>query len=398
VERLMAKHALISLVGLIFMMVCAAKLFSYLGSSSARNIQHTPVENSNCCQSSISSVNRKPFFAFEKTHDEFDTTSRNWHREYEKNNSYAESWFFLVQTQQETVLFVTLSVTNLGIRTFDAVCDVRFYASNGDQYGTYAQYRRKDVSGARNKLDLTIGPNQLVHMDRTYRLSIAENDLQLDLTLENVLPEFQFGNGRVLFYEDRSAEWNIRFDAPRAVAKGILTVADKTFSLDGDGYHDHVWSSIKLPTFAKKWYTLRLYDERFTIILHQIHLADTFGGGKICAGIIGDNNRLIPFRTYCYNPLKWRKDATSGLQIPEELALSIRTKEYTVEGTVKEVRFLESVEVLSRLSWSIRTAVKVFYSKPYLIRYQAQCDINLIDNSGVRYPISGLGVVGANYY
>jgi hypothetical protein len=364
----------------------------------APGIFHELRESDSDCYSSTSSTHQNPFYAFEKTTEDFDSASKGWHREYETNNSYAETWFFMVQTKQGGVLFVTLSVTNLGIRTFDGACDVRFYAASGGRYDAYAQYRRKDISGARDHLDLTIGPNHLVSTGRTYHLKINEKKMQLDMTLKNVLPEVQFGNGRVLFYRNRSADWNIRFNAPRAVTTGTLTVAGKTLPLDGDGYHDHVWSTIKLPTFAEKWYTLRLYGERFSIILHQIHLTDKFGGGKICAGIIGDKDKLIPIRRFLYQPLRWRKEETSGLQIPEALALFIKTDEYTIEGTIKEARFLDSIDVLERLSWSTRTIIKTFYTRPYLVRYQARCDIQLTDNTGARHSISGLGVVGANSY
>jgi hypothetical protein len=364
----------------------------------ALGIPQEQEESASDCTSSTSSTHQNPFYAFEQTAESFDSASKGWHREYERNNNYAETWFFMVQTKQGGVLFVTLSVSNLGMRTFDGACDVRFYAASGDRYDAYAQYRRKDISGARDHLDLTIGPNHLVSTGRTYHLKINEEKLQIDMTLKNVLPEFQFGNGRVFFYRDRSADWNIRLNAPRAVTTGTLTVADKTLPLDGDGYHDHVWSTIKLPTFAEKWYTLRLYDERFSIILHQIHLTDKFGGGKICAGIIGDKDKLTPTRRFLYQPLKWRKEETSGLHIPEELSVFIETNEYTIKGTVKEARFLDSIDVLGRLSWSTRTIIKTFYTKLYLVRYQARCDIQLTDNTGARHPISGLGVVGTNFY
>ncbi|MGD1969846.1 MAG: hypothetical protein PVJ88_08730 [Desulfobacterales bacterium] len=388
----------IAAIVLISLLLSTVKIVSCQDSADAKGNPQQQSESVHGCTAKAFSDNAKPYFAFEKTRDGFDPTSKGWHREYVKNNSYAETWFFIVQTRQGGLLFVTLSVTNLGMRTFDGACDVRFFTASGDRYDTYAQYRRKDISGARNTLDLTIGPNHLTSRNRIYHLTINEKDLQLDMTLKGVLPEYQFGNGRVFFYKDRSAEWNIRFDAPRAIAKGVLTVDGKTLSLDGDGYHDHIWSTIKLPTFAAKWYSLRFYDERFSIILHQIHLTDTFGGGQICAGIIGDKDKLIPVRRFLYQPLKWRKEKTSGLQIPQELLVSIKTDDYTINGTIKEARFLDSIDVLGQLSWPVRTAIKAFYTKPYMIRYQARCDIHLTDRDGFQHNLSGLGVVGTNYY
>jgi hypothetical protein len=387
------------LILLIYFLLGIVTVFIFQGSPGASEIALGQKENSYGCSSSASSGKHKPFYAFENTEDRIsDPNDEGWHREYEDNDNYAESWFFTVQTKQIGVLFVTISVTNIGLRNFDGACDVRFYASNGDRYVKYKQYRRKDISCTRNKLDLTIGPNQLVSTGRTCQLKINEKNLQLDMTLKGVLPEFQFGNGRVSVYEDRSAEWNIHFDAPRAVVKGTLTADGKTYNLAGTGYHDHTWSTIKFPTLVEKWYSLRIYDRRFSIILHQLHLTNAFGGSKICAGIIGDSATLIPTRSFLFRPLRSRKDETSGLQRPIAFEVSIKTGGYWINGTIKEERFLDSVDVLGQLSWPTRTLIKTFYTEPYLIRYLADCDINLIDRDGVQHHISGLGLVGTNFY
>jgi predicted secreted hydrolase len=156
-------------------------------------------------------------------------------------------------------------------------------------YRLSKEYRRKDISGDREKLDLSIGPNRVRHLGNVYQLDINEKELKLSLTLRGDLPGFQFGNGQVFFYENRSAVWGIGFNAPRAAVSGRLTVAGRSFKLAGYGYHDHSWSTIKVPTFAKQWYTLRLYAQDISIILHQIYLTEKFGGGLLFLGIFGNN-------------------------------------------------------------------------------------------------------------
>lgn len=245
---------------------------------------------------------------------------------------------------------------------------------------------------------MTIGPNRLRGNENTYHLSINEARFRLDLTLKGSLPAFQFGNGRVTFYEDQSAEWDIGFDIPRAVASGTLTAGEKKFSLAGNGYHDHTWSTIKLPAFIKNWHTLRFYQERFAIILHQVHLTQQFGGGLLCIGIIGDDHKLIPIRSFLYKPLKWREEKTSGLTIPTELQLCIKKNNYVITGTIKEVRFLDSSDVLGQLAWPLQTLIKPFYTNPYFIRFLAKCDINVIDKNGSQHTLSGNGVIGWNSY
>jgi hypothetical protein len=344
-----------------------------------------------------SSAGGSPFYPFEKTgKDKSAAASRRWHREFEKNGDYGESWFFLVHTKQGGVLFATISITNLGLRTFDGSCDARFYSPEGKSFKFHRDYRRKDISTSGYGFDLTIGGNHLKASENTCHLTIDESPFRLDLNLKRSLPAFQFGNGLVTLYENRSAEWGIGFDLPRASAVGTLTAGKEIFDLAGDGYHDHTWSTIRLPALMSKWYTLRLYQERFSIILHQIHLTPKFGGGLLCAGIIGDGDRLIPIRNFHYSPSKWRKENISGLDIPTELQLNIKTEHYSITGSIKEKRFLDSVDVLGQIAWPLRQLIRSLYAKPFLIRYLAGYDIDVIQKDGTRHRLRGSCIVGLN--
>jgi hypothetical protein len=344
-------------------------------------------------------VAESSYYDFEETTRGIpESAPQRWHQEYEKNRNYGESWFFLVDTKQGGILFVTISITNLGLRTFDTALDLRFYTPEGEVFKFLNEYQREDITTTGNGLDLTVGGNRLKGTENTYHLSINEAQLQMDMTLERILPAFQFGNGRVTFYKDRSAEWSIGFDLPRANASGILTANGKMFNLAGNGYHDHTWSTIKLPTFMEKWHNLRLYGKRFSLILHQIHLTQKFGGGLLCIGLIGDGDKLIPTRSFLYEPLKWRKEMSSQLPIPTELQLSVKTEEYFIAGTIKEAQFLESIDVLSQLAWPIQLLIKSFYAKPYLIRYRAKYDVEVTTKDGLRHQLSGFCLVGINSY
>lgn len=340
-----------------------------------------------------------PYYPFEEAEPKMlETTQRRWHKEYENSRNYGESWFFLVYTKQGGVLFANISITNLGLRTFDSAIDIRFYAPEGKVYRCFKDYRRQDLFATAEGLDLTIGGSHLKGDENAYYLSIDEAQFQMDLTLVKTLPSFQFGNGRVDFYKDRSVEWNLNLDAPRADASGTLTAEGKMFSLVGNGYHDHTWATIMLPTFMEKWYSLRFFQERFSIVIFQIHLTRKFGGGMLCAGLIGDGSNLTPIRSFLYKPLKWRREQTSGLDMPTELQLCIKTADYSITGSIKEMQFLDSIDVLARVPWPIRKIVKATYTRPFLIRYLARCDLDVTRQDGVRQQISVTGVAGLNSY
>ena len=304
----------------------------------------------------------------------------------------------MAQTKDGGVLFASFSITNLGLRTYDGTCSVQFYSPDGKAYRLHKEYRRKDISGDRKRLDLTIGPNRVWNSGDTYYVEVNEKDLKISMALESRLPPFKFGNGRVFFYGDRSAELGFGLHAPRADVRGTLNVDGRGFNLEGWGSHDHSWSTIKIPTFAKEWDTLRLYDQGLLIVLHQIYLTDEFGAGVLRFGLIENDGRLSATRDFQYMPLRSPEEPKSAFNMPVEFKLSVNAGAYTLSGSVKEEKFLDSIDVLETVSWPVRAAIKACYADPFLLRYLARCEIEVRTDNGQRKRISALGVVETNVY
>ena len=96
--------------------------------------------------------------------------------------------------------------------------------------------------------------------------------------------------------------------------------------------------------------------------------------------------------------MKWREDGKSGYEIPIEFKVFIKAGGYTLSGTVKEEQFLDSIDILEKLSWPVRTAIKALYTKPFLLRYLANCEIAVMEKNGEPHHISALGLVETNVY
>jgi hypothetical protein len=107
---------------------------------------------------------------------------------------------------------------------------------------------------------------------------------------------------------------------------------------------------------------------------------------------------LLGTHDFSYEPLQWRKDEKSGRRIPAEFELLLTAGDYVLSGTVKEKTFLDSIDVLQSLSWPVRTAIKAFYTEPFLIRYLADCEIEMKHKNVALRTISASGVVETNVY
>ncbi|MFW6369089.1 MAG: hypothetical protein ACOC0J_00725, partial [Myxococcota bacterium] len=167
----------------------------------------------------------------------------------------------------------------------------------------------------------------------------------------------------------------------------------------GNGYHDHGWSTIKMPTFVKRWYTVRLFHDNYTIIAHRIHLQDRFGGGTIDMGILAHDGKIVgTSRNLRYRPTSWREDSNSGYRVPAVTELGMQTGGYRVSGRFSESRFVDSIDVLGQVSWPVRAVIRAFYTKPFMLRFMSDYELEITSRDGETEQITGQAIMEANYY
>ena len=172
---------------------------------------------------------------------------QRWHSEFEDVGDYGESWFFVSRCEDGSTLFTMLSITNLGLSTFAASVDLQFYAMDGRKWNLHHEYDRDDITAATDRMDITVGPAHVWGGGDAYHVTINESDVQLDFHLNNELPSYKFGSGKVLFYEDQSAEYTLGISAPRARASGTITLGGEPradFGADFDGESEREQSSL----------------------------------------------------------------------------------------------------------------------------------------------------------
>jgi hypothetical protein len=338
----------------------------------------------------------EPIYAFEADGTRgVPTEFQRWHPEYEADGNYGESWFYVARTADGGALFFMMAVTNLGLRTFDGSVDVQYYAPDGRKWNLHHEYHREQIQGAADRMDMTIGKAHTWGGGGTYRVTLAEADVSLDLTLVNELPSYKFGNGKLFFGADRAQQYTIGMNAPRARTSGSVSFGGTRFDLAGYGYTDHGWATIKMPSFIKLWYAVRMFDERYTLVLHRQLLQPRYGGDNKF-GLLGVDGKIVaPSRNFRLDATQTRPEA--GLSLPTELTVSMNSGGYQVTGTIRELRYQESIDVLGRISLPVRMAIKAFYTNPYFLRYMGQCELD-VTHEGVTEHVSHECLVEIDYY
>ncbi len=342
----------------------------------------------------------EPFFSFEPA----DKTGRvpqsfqGWHSQFEDDNDYGESWFFLAHANDGGVLFAMLSITNLGLRTFDGRLDAQYYDADGTPYRFHKELKRDSVKALKDKMDVTVGKSRAWGGGSSYNISIDYPEFKMQMNIKNKLPSLIVGDGSVKFFKDKSSEWTLGMNVPRGTTSGKLTVKGKSFDLAGNGYHDHGWSTIKMPDIMSKWYSLRLYGEKYSIIFHQQTMSKKFGKKSHKLGVFGVDGKMIaPIRHFTFTPTEWEKHK-AGYKIPLAFDVALKAGGYDVKGTVRMDTFLDAIDVLGQVSWPIRIVIKAFYSNPYMYRYVGAYELDITAPDGSKEHISGKSVIESNYF
>lgn len=323
--------------------------------------------------------------------------SQGWHTQYEDNGSYGESWFFMAHTADGGALYALLSITNLGLRTYDASVDIQFYAAEGDAHHFHREFRRADLSGSEERMDITVSGAHAWGGGRAYHLVVDDPDVKLDLDLTNRMDPYRFGNGRLVFFEDRSAEWDMQINAPSAAASGSLTMDGRLWDLAGSGYHDHTWTTMKIPTAMDRWRVVRILGPHFDLILHHQHFTKKFGGGDNKFGLLAiDGQRVASSRNFALSPTATREVA--GVEMPTAFDVALDSGGWKVEGTITEARFQDSLDVLAQVSFPVRVAIKAFYTNPRMLRYAGHYELDVTSPEGTTEHLSGECMVEANTF
>jgi hypothetical protein len=341
----------------------------------------------------------KPFFAFDTTVIKpVPTRAQAWHPQFEKDSDYGESWFSMVQADSGAVLFAMVTITNLGLKTFDGIIDVNFYDPAGKAHYFHKELKRDSVTASTAAMDTTVGPARVWGGKGQYHLTLTDDAMSIKLDVASWLPTAMFGDGAVRFFSDKSAEWTLGMTVPYGRSTGELTTGGRTFNLAGYVYSDHGYATIKMPDFVRTWRTLRAYKGKRAIVMHDLFFTKKFDEKELAFGVFtADGKTMLPMREISFKPTAFRKDK-SKYDVPTAYDLSFKAGDYTVSGKVNEKRFLDGVDVLGQVSWPVRVLIKAFYANPFMFRSTMTYELSITAADGTVENLSGSTVVESNVF
>lgn len=315
----------------------------------------------------------------------------------EKESNYGENWLFFIQQEDGTHFYSMLTITNVGLHTYDCYVNLAFVPAGGTLTKIHKEYRRDKLKASTEIYDVKIAKNRAWGTPPNFHLKIREDNFKADLDFHSELPSYRAGSGKILIGKNKK-ECGYGINAPRARASGSITVGDKRYSINGHGYHDHEWQTIKATEFSRGGCYLLVWHDDLTIILQDTYLKDAYGGGKLQLGLVGKGGKILAENNrYTMDITTTKKDKPSGYEWPDTIIIDFASDNVKVTGTVQATSVIQNMDMLAELSWPIRFFIRAFVSNPWLHRTWATYDLQ-VTIGGETQQITGETIPGALYY
>jgi predicted secreted hydrolase len=233
-----------------------------------------------------------------------------------QESGYCENWNFYVQGEDGTLFSASLAITNLGLHTFDCTINATLAPRGQQPTVVHKEYRRRALKASTANYDVRIGGNRAWGAPPLYHLRLREDTIQADLDFSAELPPYRRGDGTIRLGTDGKMIFATGMLTPRARVHGTVNIGGQTHTIEGSGYHDHTWQTIKMTDLAQRSSVLRLWDGDLTLVLQDMDLTDTYGGAKLQVGLLGQGNRIVATSShYTFEPQRMEKEPGSPIPV-----------------------------------------------------------------------------------
>lgn len=317
------------------------------------------------------------------------------------HDDYGESWFFCGITDKGGVLFGLASCSNYGIRKYQTSMDIWYYSPQSGKFHGHGEYGAGDIHAKKGGFRVKIGRNILSGDPPGYQFLIKEGDIELDMSLVSSHSPAMLGGSKLGFHNGKFSAprlWSVATLCSAGRMTGKLKIKGSPVEINGYGYLDHGYSTIKVPDFSRDWYVLTASHEEYGLKLIDIRFREGFKPPSIQLCLITEEGKIIANDTYLsMKEGEFVLDEHSGIKAPTVWRVSRDYNNVKLNGLMKRGRFLESIDVLGQVSWFIRKMVQTFYSKPWQLRFLMEYDLEL-ERNGIKKGLKGKGIGEVHLY
>lgn len=189
---------------------------------------------------------------------------------YSPEPNFFEWWYFDAAFDDGGYLVAILHSSLYNAVDHKPTLDLRYYPPEGAPVVTIGRFDRTAYRAAPDHCEVQIEECLAVDDGDHYRLSLRHGPLAAELTFFHELPGWRAGTGHLFFDAATGHHFDWIVPCPRACVTGHLTVAGKSRSVSGVGYHDHNWGNLYLRSAFRRWTWGRVLATDWTVLFGDV--------------------------------------------------------------------------------------------------------------------------------
>lgn len=318
------------------------------------------------------------------------------------DKGYGESYYVVAWSEDGEALVGMLSVTNYHpFKNHLQSVDLNWISRDGQSIVVHEEYGAGDLRPDAGDGAVGMGPNRVQYTREGGRMLMTTPKLSADVRFRNLVPPAIHGDGSLRFDGGKS-HWTYMVQAPCAEVRAEVKVGNEVRRLQGMGYADHGWATMRVPDFSSEWHRIQVCDaasglglsifqkvpDRRMARSEPLHTVHVMKDGKLL-GLAAESASL--------RPLDRVKHPRSGYMVPTAYELTVTGPNFDLQVRFDEFESKADVDVLGTLNRLTRAVIKTFYAKPWQHWYGTRVHITgTIDGEPV--DVRTVGVASAQYY
>ena len=210
----------------------------------------------------------------------------------------------------------------------------------------------------------------------TFSLHAKTNSLDANLTFSGLVPPWRPGGGKS-FFGDLEHYFAWLPSIPYGTVEGALTYDGQTRTVRGNGYHDHNWGNVALPSVLDHWYWGRAHVGDYTLIFVEQIASKKYGSTRIPVFLLAKGDKvLVDDARYPTMQLRDFTRHSGGREYPREVDFTWRRDQDQVRLGLSKQKLIEGVSLLGALPPAKRSLARLF-ANPYYFRFNTELDLKI---------------------
>jgi hypothetical protein len=206
-----------------------------------------------------------------------------------------EWWYFdahLDDGAKLIVVFYTKNFTDID-EPLAPMIRIDLDLPDGTSYNKVAEFKAEEFTASDERCDVRIAGNSFSGDLHIYKIIAEVGDITVEVSLTGEVPAWRPGTGHWYFGANDEHEFNWLPAVPQGKVDATYSVAGKSSTASGVGYHDHNWGNTLMTSLVNHWYWGRGQAGPYTVVASYITAEQKYGSAELPVFLLAKDGKVV---------------------------------------------------------------------------------------------------------